>query len=654
MRFLESGIDNLSKTLKDEQYNIMKRELNNEELFEDLKYYENNKRSFKGIFPYDYFDSFDKLDLKEFPNKKEFYSILYQKDISDKEYEHGKKIFDKYCKTFKDYLMIYQKLDVLILADVFENFRELCLKYYEIDPAYCYSAPGLSWNAGLKYTKIELDLLTDKDMLDMFKSGIRGGFSGVLGKRYVEANNKYLTKETTKTSKETTKALEDQKIKNPNYLWYTDANNLYGSGISEKLPYKNFKWEEIDSDKEINHYLNKCNDGIGMIFKVDLEYDNLTRKKLMKFPPMPLSRQIKENEISDYSRNFLKDNNIKLGKEEKLILDLNNKKEYIVHYDILKYYISLGIKVTKIHSIISFNHKAWLKPYIDFNTEMRTKAKSDFEKDFWKLMNNSFYGKTMENISNRCIVELVNNPNDLKRLASKDNLKDIIDFNGDFKAVLMNYKSMYFNKPIYLGMCVLDYSKLVMYKFYYDIIEKYFPNNEILYSDTDSMVLNIYTEDLYKDLEQTKDKLDTSDYPKDHPLYSLVNKKVIGKFKDELNGNIMTKFIGLRSKMYAFEYLENSAVKFKCLAKGVNKTTKQEFIFDDYDNCLFEKKVTYKAMFSLIHKNHKIFLNQLIKIGISPYDDKRYICDNGIETEPLYDYFSSFYMKWLKVLNLDN
>ena len=215
MRFLQSGIDNLSKTLKDDQYNIMKRELNNEELFEDLKYHENNKRSFKGIFPYDYFDSFDKLDLKEFPDKKEFYSILYQKDISDKEYEHGKKIFNKYCKTFKDYLMIYQKLDVLILADVFENFRELCLKYYEIDPAYCYSAPGLSWNAGLKYTEIELDLLTDKDMLDMFKGGIRGGFSGVLGRRYVEANNKYITKETTKPSKEKTTKTSKEKTTKP-------------------------------------------------------------------------------------------------------------------------------------------------------------------------------------------------------------------------------------------------------------------------------------------------------------------------------------------------------------------------------------------------------------------------------------------------------
>ena len=157
---------------------------------------------------------------------------------------------------------------------------------------------------------------------------------------------------------------------------------------------------------------------------------------------------------------------------------------------------------------------------------------------------------------------------------------------------------MYFNKPIYLGMCILDYSKFVMYEFYYDIIEKYFPNNEILYSDTDSMIINIYTEDLYKDLEQIKDYLDT----KDHPLYSVDNKKVIGKFKDELNGKVITKFIGIRSKMYGYEYLEDSVVKFKCLAKGVNKTTKEEFNSEDYEKCLFKKKVTHKAMFSLVHK----------------------------------------------------
>ena len=183
-------------------------------------------------------------------------------------------------------------------------------------------------------------------------------------------------------------------------------------------------------------------------------------------------------------------------------------------------------------------------------------------------------------------------------------------------------------------MCVLDYSKLVMYKFYYDTIEKYFPNNEILYSDTDSMVINIYTEDFYSDLEKIKDYLDTSNYSKDHPLYSNKNNKVIGKFKDELGGNIMTKFIGIRSKVYCFEYLDDSVVKFKCLAKGVNKTTKKEFTFEDYDKCLSEKKVTHKAMFNLVHKKHKIYLNELIKIGISPYNDKRYICKDGNDNLP--------------------
>lgn len=193
---------------------------------------------------------------------------------------------------------------------------------------------------------------------------------------------------------------------------------------------------------------------------------------------------------------------------------------------------------------------------------------------------------------------------------------------------------MYFNKPIYLGMCILDYSKLVMYKFYYDIIEKYFPDNEILYSDCDSLVLNIYTEDLYSDLEKIKNHLDTSNYPKDHPLFSNTNKKVIGKFKDELGGKIMTKFIGIRSKMYEYEYLEDSEIKFKCLAKGVNKTTKKEFNSESYETCLSQKKVTNTAMFNLVHKKHKIYLNEMIKIGLSPFDDKRYICNDGINTIP--------------------
>lgn len=620
MRFLLSSIDNLSKTLKDDQYKILKRELSDDGLFEDLQYHENNERSFKGIFPYDYFNSLEKLKDKSFPSKKEFYSILYQKDISEKEYEHGKKIFERYCKTFKDYLMLYQKLDVLILTDVFENFRDLCLKHYEIDPAYCYSAPGLSWNAGLKKTEIELELLHDKDMLDMFTDGIRGGFSGVLGQRFVKANNKYITN-------------NSEEIKNPNYVVYTDANNLYACGMSDKLPYKNFNWEEHEN-QDIDYYLEKCNEEVGMVFKVDLESDLQTKYKLRKFPPMPISRVIDEEEISDYSRDFLKQHNNKLGKVKKLILDLHDKKEYIVHYDILQYYISLGIKVTKIHSIISFNHKAWLKDYIDFNTSMRAKATNDFEKDFWKLMNNSFYGKTMENISNRCIIELINKPEDLKRLASKDNFKDIIDFNNDFKAVQLNYKSMYFNKPIYLGMCILDYSKLVMYKFYYDVIEKYLPDNEIIFSDTDSMVLNIFTEDVYKDLEKIKDHLDTSNYPKDHFLYSTENKKVIGKFKDELSGNIITEFIAIRSKVYGYEYLENSSLKFKCVAKGVNKSTKKDFSSESYRDCLFNKKVINKTMFNLVHKKHKIYLNEMTKIGLSPFDDKRYICNNGIDTQP--------------------
>ena len=133
---------------------------------------------------------------------------------------------------------------------LFEKFREFFLKYHEIDPAYCYSAPGLTWQCGFKQTKMKLDLLTDYDMLLMFENGIRGGYSGVLGDRYVKANNKYVPLDSTKLttrSEDTNDKLDklDKSTKRyqSNYLTYLDANNLYGWTMSQELPTGDFKWE---------------------------------------------------------------------------------------------------------------------------------------------------------------------------------------------------------------------------------------------------------------------------------------------------------------------------------------------------------------------------------------------------------------------------
>lgn len=610
----------------------------------------------KGNYPYEYIDSIEKLNKKRLPKQKKWYSTLSQKGITDEEYEHAQDVWNTYnCETFKDYHDLYLKTDVLLLADAFENFRNFFLKHHKIDPCYCFSAPGLTWQCGLKYTGIELELLTDPDMLLMFEKGIRGGFSGVLGPRHVKAFNKYTIiiddKEALDCIKKLKEGEELNDLQKEQFLLYLDANNLYGWAMSQKLPTGDFKWEE-----DLDYYLN-IPEGRGCIVECDLKYNNKCKFKTRKFPLAPEHMVATEEMLSEYQLNLLEKQGAKLGKEKKLFLTLYDKKKYIIHHSILKDYIKLGLKVIKVHRIISFKESAWLKPYIDFNTEQRTKSKSLFEKDLWKLMNNSFYGKTMENIRNRSEIKLLSNENEVIKYISKPNFKDSIIFNENLVAIVNNVTSVKFNKPIYLGMCILDYSKQLMYDFYYNTINKLWKDNEIVAMDTDSLFLLINTKDVYKDLEKIQDEMDTSDYPKDHPLYSEENKKVIGKFKDELNGEGMTEIIYLRSKAYAYkrskifseyhkyEKQNNLSEYYKKLEeeklseckklKGISLSTiKTKIEVDDYNNCLYNNEIQLNKMYRLGSEKHKMFVSEINKISLNPFDDKRYIFDDGIYTLP--------------------
>ena len=183
----------------------------------------------KGFYPYEYMDTEEKFNNTKLPPREAFYSKLSEKGITEKNYKHACNVWNTFkMKTFKDYHKLYNETDVLLLADVFENFRNLCLKIYGLDPVYYYTAPGLAWDACLKITNINLELLSDPNMLLMFEKGIRGGIS-IISNRYGEANNKYMGNRFNKN-------------KLSKYLMYLDANNLYGSAMSEKLPIHSFKW----------------------------------------------------------------------------------------------------------------------------------------------------------------------------------------------------------------------------------------------------------------------------------------------------------------------------------------------------------------------------------------------------------------------------
>jgi len=216
----------------------------------------------------------------------------------------------------------------------------------------------------------------------------------------------------------------------------------------------------------------------------------------------------------------------------------------------------MGLKLTKIHRGISFNEEAWLKPYIDLNTQLRTKATNDFEKDFFKLMSNSVFGKTTENIRNRVDARLRTSEKSAEKLVRKPSYERTTIFNENLIAVHMKKTELVFNKPVYLGMSILDISKTLMNDFHNNYMKvKYRDNRKLLMTDTDSLMYEVKTKDFYKDIrEDVQERFDTSNFPQNHSSGILrINKKVPGKFKDECGGEIISEFCGLRAKLYAFK-----------------------------------------------------------------------------------------------------
>ena len=570
----------------------------------------------KGVYPYDYMDSFDKFN-SPLPKKEEFYSILNNEHISDENYKHAQNVWNTFnLKNMGEYHDLYLQSDILLLTDVFENFRKTCLEYYKLDPCHYFTSPGLSWDAMLKMTDIKLELMTDVDMFQFIEKGLRGGIS-YIANRYGKANNKYMK--------------DYKKDKPSKYIMYLDANNLYGWAMSQYLPTGGFKW--LKQNKIDNLDLKKYDkeNKKGIILEVDLEYPEKLHDLHNDYPLAPEKVKVTDNMLSNYCKKIADKYNISTGLVYKLIPTLSKKEKYVLHYRNLQLYIDLGLKLTKIHRVLEFDQSPWLKQYIDYNTEKRKNAKNDFEKDFFKLMNNSVFGKTMENIRKRVDVRLVTDEKKLLKLTSKPTYVSSKIFNENLVAVHKIKETLTLNRPAYVGMCILDLSKTLMYDFHYKYIkEKYGEKAKLLFTDTDSLTYEIEAKHVYKDFFKDKDKFDNSDYPEYSPFFYKENKKVIGKFKDEAAGIPIIEFVGLRSKMYS--YIKDNQKGGKT-AKGIKKNViKNNIIHDDYKETLFNNKQMYHKMKTIRSENHQLGSYELNKVSLSCFDDKRYIHNNGIDS----------------------
>ena len=404
----------------------------------------------KGVYPYEWVDSFERFQETSLPPKADFFSKLSGKSISDDDYDHAQLVWDTFKAdmipseqfTMGAYHDIYLRTDVLLLADVMRNFRQMCITFYGLDPWRFHTIPGFSLEAGLRMTKAVISLIQDPDMHLFIEAGMRGGVA-CISKRLAEASD----------------VPDEDGMKD--FLLYLDANNLYGWAMSQPLPTGGLTWEEEQTDFVPEAW---PDDGErGCLLEVDIHCPRELHDFFKDYPPAPEKKEISYDMLSDRQRELLAaftDNPDAWTSVSKLVPSLESKTKYVVHYRALKLYLQLGMKVTKVHRILSFDQRPWLREYIDFNTTQRAATSSNFLKNLFKLMKNSIFGKTMENVRNRRQIEFAQTERRMKKLVARPTFHSQMIISEELSAV-ENYKtSVKLDKPIMVGQAILDLSKV--------------------------------------------------------------------------------------------------------------------------------------------------------------------------------------------------
>lgn len=599
LNFLNESLSKLGSYLKNDQFSFVRNYFSSDKEFKLL--------SKKGFLPYDYLDSFQKLNDNALPSIEKFYNTITKNNISNENYAHCQLVWTEMnCVNLGMYVQLYLKSDVLLLTAVFENFRKMCMDTYQLDPAHFVSLPSYTWQALLKYTHVKLELLNDINMILFFEKAIRGGLSQV-SHRYSKANNPYLD--------------NYDSTKPTSYILYFDFVNLYGFAMCQYLPIGNFFWLK---DNEINNLdiMNIEKTGkIGYILEVDLEYPKEIHD-LHYFLPLCPEKLIPPGSKCN----------------KKLLATLHNKEKYVLHFINLQQCLRMGMKLKKVHRIIGFHQKDWIRPYIELNTQKRTEANNKFEENLFKLFINASFGKTIENVRKYRDVKLLSSFEGrygAGRYIAKPNFKSRTVINENLILVEMKRLLIQFSKPIYLGMIVLDLAKAHLYDFHYNYMMSKYPLSKIFlnYTDTDSLIYQIFTENVYLDLKpDLKLRFDTSNYSSSNPFnYPLLNRKVMGKVKDEMGGQIISAFVGLRSKMYSIIVSDQIIKK----AKGTDHNIVKNFLrFEHYEKVLFKNALIKSKQSQITSAHFNVFSAHKTKIALSCDDDKRCILSNKINTLP--------------------
>ena len=595
------------------------------------------------------------------------------------------KVFN--LKTFQNLHDLYLQIDVFGLADVFEAHRSLSLKHYRLDPARFPSSASLFWQAMLKKCGQEmkgfgLQKMSDIDMYRFFEKGKRGGLCLITqaGHRannpdLVPNNDRLLQLLATATTPSLMQGYEEWCLENeydkdeiesyrlyqcsvptPNlihgyeewclkngynkdeptsYLLYFDANNLYGWSMSQPLPFRGFKWVE-DLSGFVNSWLTTDWTGAnGAYLEVDLEYPEELHNLHRDFPMAPEHYTVTRTMLSPWTQERFDNVGQQCHDTRKLVPHLNKHERYVVHARVLQFYVKHGLIVREVHRAVTFQQKCWLKGYIDMNTRLRSEPGiSDQAKDFFKLANNVVYGKAGEDVTKHVNCYIVRDRDIFMKKTCKPHADSNMQINENFAIVGMKKRQAVLDKPIYVGTTTPDLSKLLMYRFHYETMVPHFGRDNItmLMTDTDSFIYKIECKELSTELKCIITELDTSDYPKDHILYTshpdpTRNKKVIGKFKDECNGLVLCGWEASAVKAYSLIYGDGVEVKH---LKGVAKSAVKFLLsYSDWEKQRNAEAPIRLNVTKISSKNHELNTKTSIVKTLYFNDTKRYWFPDG-------------------------
>lgn len=572
MSFFGMGLDKVAKSMKKEDFKYVYTNAPEADRELCLK---------KGIYPYEFIDSLEKLNTANIIPRTAFKNKL-NGDLSEDDYKAYKHAWNVLkCKTLRDYHKWYLETDVNLLTDILINFRKTSMEFYGLDPYNYVSAPALSWDALFKYSKCEIELMTDQIMYHAIESQIRGGMSFSMLREFKKTEN--------------------------NFAKYLDANSLYASAMIDKLPLNNFRWEiGWDIEKIMNHDINGDTGGIAFI---DAEIPEDKHDYFNDYCLMPEKLAVKDEWRSEYQK-ALQPKHMNC---EKLTSTLYPKTNYAVSFKLLQLYVNLGAKVTKVHKVILYDQSNWMAGFINNNVNKRVEAKNKNDKfgsDFYKLMNNSVYGKTIENPRKRINFKLSFTENTFNFYKNDPLFRHPIRFSENMVGCHMKQAVIKLDKPTLVGFVILDLSKYIMYDFYYNKLKPLYPDVRLHQTDTDSIIFSA-----------TGDPTLLNKYLHDNEL---------GKLKDEFPNDEIMSIIALRSKMYSIKLKSkiDSKESEKKVAKGIQKNViKNDLSHKSYLDTINGAEPQKVEFWSIRSKKHEIETCEVKKIGLSGYNDKAYLID---------------------------